>query len=241
MSKKYGVYQNINEKRLSLEINKKREFYFEDMDDLRIAIKDQVFSNTIEQNISFIESLKIDSKNILQDYHDKIEKGSRQEYIKTINIFLASSKELEAERKSFEIFISRENTRLVGEGIFLRLNIWENFIDAMSKTRLQDEYNNAIISSDIFISLFFTKVGRYTDEEFETAYGQFIKFGKPFIYTYFKNSNVKSGEINKDDFLGLHNFKNKLSKLGHFPTEFNDSNDLESKFRIQLDKLKNKL
>jgi hypothetical protein len=80
---------------------------------------------------------------------------------KNIRIFLASSAELKTERDQFEIFIYRENQRLYQNGIFIELVRWEHFIDAMSKTRLQDEYNHAVKNADIFVSLFFTKVGKY--------------------------------------------------------------------------------
>ena len=43
------------------------------------------------------------------------------------------------------------------------------FLDAVSQTRLQDEYNKAIKECDIFLMLFFTKVGKYAEEEFEKA------------------------------------------------------------------------
>ena len=158
----------------------------------------------------------------------------------TIRIFLASSKELEFERKSFEIFIYRESKRLIEEGIFLHLEIWEDFLDAMSPTSLQDEYNKAVKASDIFVGLFFSKAGKYTQEEFETAHKHFKQNGTPHIFTFIKNSAIMSGEIN-EDFNSLLNFKNKLHTLGHFPTEFKDSNDLEKQFRNQFDKLKGKL
>ena len=53
----------------------------------------------------------------------------------------------------------------------------------MSRTRLQDEYNKAIQECDIFVSLFFTKVGKYTKEEFETAFQHFQETNKPKVYT----------------------------------------------------------
>ena len=59
-------------------------------------------------------------------------------------IFLASSSELKEDRQQFEIFIDRKNKEWVDKGIFLELIIWEDFLDALSKTRLQDEYNQAI-------------------------------------------------------------------------------------------------
>jgi len=161
--------------------------------------------------------------------------------MKKIKIFLASSKELEVERREFEIFINRENKRLFDEGVFIHLEIWEDFIDAVSKTRLQDEYNEAVRNSDIFISMFFTKAGKYTDEEFEAAYGQFIKSGKPFVYTYIKNAPVNYADIKKEDFESLNSFKEKMEAIGHFPTEFTSSSDLTSKFKAQFEKLKGKL
>ncbi len=81
--------------------------------------------------------------------------------IKIIKIFLASSSELKGDREQFEIFINRKNKEYIRKGIFLELVMWENFLDAMSPTRLQDEYNKAIASCDIFVSLFHTKVGQY--------------------------------------------------------------------------------
>ena len=62
----------------------------------------------------------------------------------TIRIFLASSSELEEDRRDFEIFIGRKNKDWIAKGVFLHLVIWEDFLDAVSKTRLQDEYNKAI-------------------------------------------------------------------------------------------------
>ena len=80
----------------------------------------------------------------------------------------------------------------------------------MSRTRLQDEYNRAIRECDVFVMLFFTKVGKYTAEEFETAYGHFQATGKPLVYTHFKDAPVNMGSINPADFTSLTEFKQKL-------------------------------
>ncbi|MEO0339400.1 MAG: hypothetical protein AAF242_09305 [Bacteroidota bacterium] len=156
---------------------------------------------------------------------------------KVITIFLASSRELEEERREFEIFLARENSRLVEQGIYLKLQIWEDFIDAMSRTRLQDEYNKAIRETDIFVSLFFTKVGQFTQEEFETAFGQFKETGKPLIYTYFKEAQISIGSVSQDDMNSLFGFKERLNDLGHFWTTFKNIDDLKFRFKTQLDKI----
>ncbi|MDN3588198.1 hypothetical protein QWY86_16055 [Pedobacter aquatilis] len=156
------------------------------------------------------------------------------ENIKVVRLFLASSAELKADRDQFEIFINRENNNLVSKGIFLRLTVWEDFLDAVSSTRLQDEYNKAIRQCDIFVSLFHTKTGRYTEEEFDLALETFKTTGKPITYTYFKN--IEASVRNQDD-TSLDSFKDKLRKLGHFPTSYNDIYDLKYQFKMQLEKI----
>ena len=88
-----------------------------------------------------------------------------------IKIFLASSAELKDDREQFEQFIGRKNKTLNKNGRFIELVIWEDGIDAMSKTRLQEEYNKAARGCDIFVMLFATKVGAFAREEFEAAFG----------------------------------------------------------------------
>src|SRR5208282_533887 len=152
-------------------------------------------------------------------------------------IFLASSSELKEDREEFEKLISRKNKYLVPRGVFLELDLWEDFLDAMSQTRLQDEYNKAIRGCDIFVMLFFTKVGQYTQEEFETAFGQFEATKKPLIYTYFKDADTRTGNLNRKDVNSLLDFKEKLKELGHFNTVYKNLDDLKFKLDQQLNKL----
>lgn len=154
---------------------------------------------------------------------------------KVIKIFLASSSELELDRKEFEIFINRENKQLNRIGIFIELIIWEDFIDSMSRKKLQSEYNLAIAESDIFVSLFFTKVGKFSEEEFEVAFGNFKKNGKPLVYTYFKNDKTI---LNRNsDIDSKVAFEKKLQKLGHYKTIYKNTEDLKYQFKMQLQKV----
>ena len=159
--------------------------------------------------------------------------------MKTIKIFLASSSELKSDREQFELFVNRKNKQWVSKGVFLHLVIWEDFLDALSSSRLQDEYNQEIRECDIFVMLFFTKVGKYTEEEFETAVGQFKATNKPFIFTYFKNA-ASSSDSNEDDKKSLLAFQEKLAELGHFYTRYQNTEDLLLQFGSQLDKLADK-
>jgi hypothetical protein len=54
------------------------------------------------------------------------------------SLFLASSNELGADRRAFELLIGRQNKYLHQRGLFLDLVIWEDFLDTLSPTRLQD-------------------------------------------------------------------------------------------------------
>lgn len=155
---------------------------------------------------------------------------------KTIKIFLASSSELKEDREQFRIFISVENDRLHKQGIYLELVQWEYFMDAISDSRLQNEYNKALQECDIAVCLFFTKVGKYTAEEFDTAYETFKATGKPKIWTYFKDAPIDTGSLN-DTILTLINFKKKLDDLGHFYTSYTNIDNLKYQFKAQLDKI----
>jgi hypothetical protein len=157
--------------------------------------------------------------------------------MQTKKIFLASSSELKDDRDQFEIFIARKNDEWVEKGVHLKPVKWENFLDAMSQTRLQDEYNKAIAECDIFVMLFWTKVGKYTEEEFEHAFKQFKATNKPFIFTYFKDAEISTGSANRNDLTSLWAFQDKLKALGHFQTVYKNIEGLLLHFGLQLDKL----
>lgn len=161
--------------------------------------------------------------------------------MQTIKIFLASSAELAAQRKEIREFISVKNDRLHEKGIYLRLVQWEYFLDAVSDTRLQHEYNKELVNCDIALCLFYTKVGKFTHEEFEEAYKKFKQLGKPYIYTYFYNGQVDMQSINPQDFMSLQKFKQQLADIGHFYTLYNSIEEFKYKFSEQLDRLLDKL
>jgi hypothetical protein len=156
---------------------------------------------------------------------------------RTIKIFLASSEELREDRDEFDLYLRQQNDLLRKRGIYLEIVRWETFLDAMSENRLQDEYNREVRASDIFVSLFFTKAGRFTEEEFDAALKAFGQEGKPRIYTYFKNAEISIGDVNKQGLTSLWDFQEKLKKLGHFPTLYKNTEGLRLHFRDQLEKL----
>jgi hypothetical protein len=156
---------------------------------------------------------------------------------RTIKIFLASSEELRDDRDEFDLYFRQRNDSLRERGLYLEIVRWENFLDAMSETRLQDEYNREVRACDIFVSLFGTKTGKFTEEEFNVAHQAHEEGGKPLIYTYFKDVEISTGAANQRDLESLWAFQAKLEKLGHFHTQYKGAEHLKRHFRDQLDKL----
>jgi hypothetical protein len=153
----------------------------------------------------------------------------------TKKIFLASSAELIEDRDAFELMVGRLNKEWRARDYAFDVIRWEYFIDAMSKDGLQKEYNRAVAGSDLFVMLFFTKVGRYTLEEFETAFAG-VAEGGPRIFTYFRNDSILTGDID-DSIKSLLDFKARLKALNHYVTTYRNTEDLQFQFSRQLEKL----
>ena len=96
--------------------------------------------------------------------------------MQTINIFLASSSELKAERDAFLSYVHQQSAiHLKAKKTLLDPVHWENYIDAVALKGKQAEYNESIETCHMVVCLFHRKAGQYTVEEFETALGLFEK------------------------------------------------------------------
>jgi hypothetical protein len=184
----------------------------------------------VECPISFAD---VDVLELLDGVRVQVKAAATRE----MKIFLASSAELREDRDAFELYFRQSNDLMRRNGVYLQIVRWENFLDAMSETRLQDEYNQAIRECDIFVCLFFTKTGKFTEEEFDVAHRQFHEKGAPRIYTFFKNAAILMGDVREKDFESLRKFQGKLDGLGHFWTSYKSVEDLKLQFRDQIDKL----
>lgn len=151
--------------------------------------------------------------------------------MKKVKIFLASSKDLKAERERFEIEIYRKCKAWSTKGVFLHLEIWEDHTSRVHKKGTQNAYNKKVQSSTIFVLLAHHKIGTFTAEEFESAYGHFLVTKKPVIFTYFKELEGTTPEPS------LLEFQQKLRKLHHFYSYYNEVNDLWCQFSKELDRL----
>ena len=151
-----------------------------------------------------------------------------------IKIFLASSSELSKDRKEFELLINRQNKRLHQHNIFLSLEIWEDFTDAIALEGIQSEYNKVARSCNIFVMLVHNKVGKYSAEEFDNALNQYRSAQKPLIYVYMKKPYTTE---NLNDIQTLLTFRQRLEEIKHYPVEYRTTDKLKEHFSDQINKL----
>jgi len=154
-----------------------------------------------------------------------------------IRIFLASSSELREDRDAFELYFRQKNDGHLKRGFYPEIVRWENFLDAMSDTRSQDEYNKDIRTCEIFVCLCFTKCGKFTKEEFAIAHQQFKSSGRPFIYTFFKHAPINTGTAVEEDLKSMWAFQAELRELEHFYTDYDSVEHLKRQFNDQLEKM----
>ena len=150
--------------------------------------------------------------------------------MKTIKIFLASSEELADDRNAFGNLVRRLDKIYEKRGIRVELFEWEDYDAAYNNRRKQDEYNEQIKASDMFLALFHTKAGKFTLEEFDIATEEFRKHASPKVYTYCKD--LKYGEQESPE---LVDFKRKLfEELGHYWCHYDNRDSMQLHFLMQL-------
>ncbi len=148
-----------------------------------------------------------------------------------IRIFLASSiVEFANERMAIENFIRNISDKFEENyDVKIQPLLCENFDDAYSKIRKQEEYNEKIRNSDLCFFIFFTKAGEYTREEFEVARKKFEETGKPKIYTYFKVIKDETAEQS------LYDFMDELDKIfGHYYGTFEHIDTVKLRILLNL-------
>ncbi len=148
-----------------------------------------------------------------------------------INIFLASSiVEFANERMAIENFIRNVSDDFEERyDVKIQPLLCENFDEAYTAMRKQEEYNQKIRESELCFFIFFTKAGEYTREEFEVARKRFEETGKPKIYTYFKIIGEGEGEQS------LYDFMEELDKtFGHYYGTFDHVDTIKLRILMNL-------
>lgn len=149
--------------------------------------------------------------------------------MRKIKIFIASSSELKLERLEFVDMIQQFNDVLEHRGLQIKPIKWEYLDASMGARRKQDEYNEKLSECELCLVLYWTSLGEYTTEEFNTAYQALQEGNNPQkIYVYFKEAN----EISED----LREFKDSFpSRYGHFYCTFDNVDTMRLHFLLQLE------
>ncbi|MDY5773129.1 MAG: tetratricopeptide repeat protein, partial [Bacteroidaceae bacterium] len=154
--------------------------------------------------------------------------------MKTITVFLASSKELINDRNSFQALIASLDDLFEPRGIRIKCRRCEDFNDYCTGTRTQDFYNKIVRSSDMCICLFHKLAGKYTIEEFHQALNEY-KSTQDHPKTYVYMRTLVEGEVESDD---LKAFKDELFKsIGHYWCNYANDDTMKLHFIMQLERL----
>ncbi len=151
--------------------------------------------------------------------------------LKTYRIFLASSSELAYERSLVTGIVADFKAKRPDLHCDFEVVKWENFASSYEDARKQDAYNEAIKSSDVFLMLYWTKVGMYTQEEFEVAIEtQKIK-AKPYLFLLKKSDGTSVEDSVKQ-------FEDKVPHgNGKFSGTFATEKELRGDIEDELNKL----
>lgn len=112
---------------------------------------------------------------------------------------------------------------------------WEDYDAAYNDRRKQDEYNDEVRASDMFLAVFHRVAGKYTIEEFDVATEEFRKRGLPKSYVYCKD--VQPGDVESEE---LKEFKKRLfNEMGHYWSRYANRDTMQLHFVMQLQLVEN--
>lgn len=155
--------------------------------------------------------------------------------MKTIKIFLASSEELAEERMRFGDFIRQLDDTYEQRGFRVKLIKWEDLPSGDEGKPKQDEYNEKVKECDMFVTLFHTKAGKYTLEEYNVAKASQETEGRPTVYVF-----CRELKDNEQEEPSLTDFKERLLKtIRHYWNSYSNSDSLQLQFVMQLLKVEN--
>lgn len=148
-------------------------------------------------------------------------------------IFLASASELKDERSSFARFIREINEVMKLQSIELEAEQWEFKDKAIQGYRIQDMYNNVLSDCEICVVLFWTRCGKYSQEELSYAYDRFKEGLNPRkIYVFFKNDSSK--QCSEELISYKREFPQKFCE--NFPIEYSTVDELRYLLFLEIAK-----
>lgn len=164
-----------------------------------------------------------------------------------ISVFVASPGDVIDERRALESIISELN-RTWSRTLNLRLELikWETDIHPSFGAYPQDVINQQLNDEyDVFIALFWSKVGSPTDaaesgtiEEFERAYQKYQNDPKSVdIMVYFKDEAIPPSKMDFVQLQKLQSLKEQLDEKGGLYWPFDNTEDFENLLRGHLSRV----
>ncbi len=153
-----------------------------------------------------------------------------------VKVFLASSIELKKERKKINDSLYELSKKTVPDNnIFFDLKIWEEAIETIAMKGKQPDYNKLVEESDVFVCLYYTKVGKFTLEEFNLAYDNMKRAKKPYhMLVYKKDGQISSLSIDPKKVKSIKDFENILKKIKHPIITYKNTDNLLRKIEKNL-------
>ena len=128
-----------------------------------------------------------------------------------VNIFIASSGELEDDRKEILAYLHRINKDF--EHLHLIPRLWEHELNAGSveegSSRIQDDINKWLDKCDITIVLVYSKLGDFTKEEYELS-----REHKKKVYVFFKKGFEVNTLEENDSYRKVLEFRELIEEQG---------------------------
>ncbi|SES20595.1 hypothetical protein SAMN05518866_1633 [Sphingobium sp. YR768] len=168
--------------------------------------------------------------------------------VNLITLFLASPSDVQAEREVVSSCIQQWN-QIHGfqRNVYFELLKWEASIAAGFGVDGQDVINQQLPNYDLFIGLFWTRLGTKTPrsvsgtaEEYERAMERRRKFGDVEIAFYFKDSNIDPRKLDLIQFNSLQDFEKRIQSEGAFSKIFTDDDSLRYEISLLLDRIARK-
>ena len=125
----------------------------------------------------------------------------------SVNIFVASSGELKEERKEFILIVNSINK--LYDHLKLEVIEWETDLESGSyqKENIQEEINPMLEDCQIVFVLFYSKIGKFTSEEYNLAINK-----KKKVFLYFKEGFTTKDPIKSKNHQEVLEFRDRVEK-----------------------------
>ena len=151
-----------------------------------------------------------------------------------VKIFLASSiVEFEQERDKLAARIRGMNNALIKNGVYLELQLCEDWTHAWSQGRKQEEFNDLIRDCHFFFAIVGKKVGKATQEEIDVAFLQFRESGslkQPRIIVFFQ----KTGEGEETPDADVFALQARVREAGQYDVSFSNVSEIYGEILTEL-------